>query len=422
MITVLIGIVLYAFLYLTKSFSDKMQDDVKYLNSISNKIREENESRYIFLSSMTHEINTCMTGILGMQSLLKKSKLEPKQDFYCDSIKTSTMRLLDTINDITEFTKMEPVTNDIYESKFDLHKIIKYITLSQEYKLDGHVSLKYVIDDDVPVYIKSDFGKIKRILINIIDNAIKYTKLGSINIHVHYQNDDIDMLLINVIDTGCGIKQKMLTEIFKPFIQGNDNKYGGSGLGLSIANKLIKLIGGFITVNSVINEGSDFCCHIPIKFPDLKDDTTHIPKDEILAPKRLIKVLLADDDNINTEIITQNLTKSKGYSIDSVTNGNEVLKYLEYDPHFDILLLDISMPGMNGYDVAKTIRSWKYEIEDTKRKASKIPIIAISALPSEDITDKCIYCGINDHVTKPYYIESLQKKMKKLIEHNIIFW
>ncbi len=364
----------------------------------------------IFLANVSHEIRTPISAIMGFTDLLLDQKLIGDQYEYVNSIKLASENLLVIINDILDFSKIEAGKLTIKNASFDLMELmdsLKKVLKPQAKSKD--LNLFFDIDEKVPGQIMGDSVRLHQILLNLIGNALKFTKQGSVGVTItceKIEEDDV-LLSFKIMDTGIGIPQDKLTEIFESFTQVNDDQteeYGGTGLGLTIVKRLIELLNGDIQVESEVDKGTTFTFELVFGLvPDKKKkEEVELPSfaDETLLVGK--KVLLAED-NALIQVLAKKHLETWKMDVQVVPNGKLALESMENND-FDLILLDIRMPEMNGFETAKRIRSMAGPLSD-------IPIIAMTAHAFEKEKEKCFALGMNDYISKPFKPQTLKEKI-----------
>ncbi|MBF0192969.1 MAG: PAS domain S-box protein [Magnetococcales bacterium] len=374
----------------------KIEDELKRSKEIAEKA---NESKSMFLAAMSHDIRTPMNAILGMAEILSESKLDDEQSHYLKVINSAGEGLLALINDILDLSKIEAGKLELETIPFSPHelagntvKILKTKALSQG------VGLSSKIDNSIPDQIVGDPQRIKQILLNLLSNALKFTERGKIVLTItQIQNK---YLRLSVSDTGVGIAKERQETIFQPFKQAESSttrRFGGTGLGLSICQKLVSLMEGKIWVDSTLDEGSTFYFEIPLQLAT-KTDTqqqTGFNNNVIKGSKNIgLSILLADDAPENCFVVEAYL-KSTAHNLTIVGDGLKALEKFKKGA-YDIVLMDINMPVLNGYEATKKIREWERE-----KSRSPTPILALTANAMKEDINKTREAGCNLHISKP---------------------
>ncbi len=377
-----------------------------------------------FLANMSHEIRTPMNAIIGFSDLLSKCELEKKEKEYVKTIKVAGENLLTIINDILDISKIEAGMMTFEDHTFSVLEIFKSLNVMLNDKaLEKGISLKFTCEEDVPAVLSGDPTRLNQIVLNLVGNAIKFTQKGSINVNVKMiksKNEkfifsdcfaakaESDTLLeFSVKDTGIGIANDKLEHIFERFSQAESHttrKYGGTGLGLSIAKQLVELQGGKLQVDSELKVGSVFTFCIPYKkstekLHSLDVVTSNYDLNELSA----LDILLVEDNNLNV-ILMSSLFSENGMKLKIAENGSVAIEMLKAN-RFDIVLMDMEMPVMNGYEATSIIR---------KELKSKVPIIAMTANAMSGERERCLSMGMNDYISKPINANILFEKMHEL--------
>ena len=369
-----------------------------------------------FLANMSHEIRTPMNAILGFTSILQDLQMSAEQAEYVEIIKTSGQNLLVIINDILDFSKIESGKMSLESTDFSLRSVTDLVlTTMRPRLLEKNLELVIDIDPAVPVDLLGDPVRFNQILMNLLANAIKFTERGHIALRSRLVLNEPNNCTVQfeVSDTGIGIEESKLDYIFESFTQANSNttrKFGGTGLGLAIVKRLVELHGGHITVSSKPGAGSSFVFTLPYKKPQSRVKTgAGEPSGNRRASLDGLRVLMAEDNLMNQKLVLRLL---KGYNCDCqvVENGQKAIEKLLTAP-YDIVLMDIQMPEMDGYEATRIIR------KDIK---SAIPIIAFSAHAIVSEREKCFSMGMNDYVSKPFNPEELISKIENLTAGRIL--
>lgn len=352
------------------------------------------QAKQIFLSNMSHEIRTPMNAIIGFTTVLSKTDLTDNQKEYLQAIKSSGDTLIVLINDILDLAKVNAGKMTFELVPFAMSSTIATILKLFETKIEEKkLKLEKFYDERIPKILLGDLVRLNQIIINLLSNALKFTTIGKITVSVRLLSEDEDNVNIEfaISDTGIGINQNNLEKIFESFQQasnGTSRLYGGTGLGLAIVKQLVEMQGGTIKVDSIINKGSRFM--VNLSFQKTKDK---IPKNELEYVNTDIKnlsILVVEDIPLN-QLLMKTVLEDFGFETDIADNGKIAIEKLKNNK-FDVILMDLQMPVMNGFEATRYIR-------DTMN--SKIPIIALTADVTTADLEKCKSFGMNDYISKP---------------------
>lgn len=363
------------------------------------------QAKEAFVSIMSHEIRTPLNAVIGLANILHQEEKLPTQEESINLLKFSADNLLNLINDILDFNKIEVGKMTLENKRLDVRALLQDIVNSMRFKIDGKpIKLEHHVDAAIPQLVRGDKTRLYQILVNLINNAIKFTPEGFIKVSVNQQpeKDNKVVLKFAVADTGIGIAKEKQKAIFEPFTQAESNtsrKYGGSGLGLSITKKLIELFGGNIQVNSEPDVGTEF--YFTLKFNKF-EGPIDMPE---TAPSITLnaKILVVDDNEINT-LLAQRVLSKFGLTVVACNSGADALALLE-DKSFDLVLMDVHMPDLNGYETTLKLR----EKDDVYFK--ELPIIALTASVLEDSIDDINRSGMTDFQLKPFKPDELASKI-----------
>jgi PAS domain S-box-containing protein len=353
-----------------------------------------------FLANMSHEIRTPMNGIMGMANLLLGAKLSEEQKEYVENIQDSGKNLLSIINDLLDFSKIRSgkfqFDNSPFKLKHAIKKALYPLQIRAEEKL---LKMEMHFDENVPDVVIGDPVRLQQIIINLAGNAVKFTSQGLVSVKVtcNKKSNTQAFVRVDVIDTGIGIANEKLDYIFESFTQDNLNTsrtYGGTGLGLAIVRQLVELQDGEVSVESTIGEGSTFSVLIPFaidanaKVQENKYAAISNETDDLLSG---ISILVAEDNLINQKVVLNTL-KRKGAEVKIVSNGQEAIESIE-DGGFDIVLMDLQMPEVDGYKATKYIREVLH---------NNVPILAMTADAIKGEAEKCFEAGMTGFISKPF--------------------
>jgi PAS domain S-box-containing protein len=374
-----------------------------------------NRAKSEFLATMSHEIRTPLGAMLGNVELLEGTELTKSQHEYLNDCKTASQMLLQVINDILEFSKIEAGKLELANETFSISSMSRHLVrMFSAGALQKGLELSISLADDLPEYITGDQQRLRQIISNLLSNAIKFTHQGKVSLEITIEQPpsaatpDRVVLRIVVSDTGIGIPCDKQDQIFDSFTQlesFSTRTRSGTGLGLPICRRLLALMGGSITVSSVAGEGSVFTALLPVTICQTSVQAQAQAQAQIQAPSR--RILLADDDE-KGRVVAQKLLQRRGYMVTTVENGTELLDALQKES-FEIVLTDISMPDMDGTQVARIIRSGKRAGIDPQ-----IPIIAMTAHAFSEDRNRFLQAGINGYVSKPVNLEELFRQIEEL--------
>lgn len=389
---------------------------------------DANRAKTNFVSNMSHEIRTPMNSIVGITEILLRSRHSPKEQEYLLNIQSSGRVLLTIINDVLDCSKMEAGKMQLFDEPYDTCSLFHDLRISMENRI-GHSGLEliYDIDQDIPCKLKGDMGRIRQVIINLVNNAIKYTEKGSVrfSVHVRQKNTDKVMLYYEVADTGIGIRKEDHKILFDAFqrVEMDRNRYvEGTGLGLTISQNLVNMMGGVIEVESEYGKGSRFFFTIEqtiidptpvsaVNYNGQKDNVTEKEAECLfIAPEA--HILLVDDNELNL-VVAKELLKPLRMQIDTAENGLQAVKMVR-GSQYDLVLMDHMMPVMDGIEAAKAIRALP---ED---KYQKLPIIALTANAMVDARKEFLNAGMNGFVAKPIDFARICNQLKLWLPKDLV--
>jgi PAS domain S-box-containing protein len=381
-----------------------------------------NKAKSEFLANMSHEIRTPLNGIIGFTELLKNTNLETIQRSYMNTIHESSNSLLGIINDILDFSKIESGKLELEIKKYDLKELVTQVIDLVRYESNiKNLNLELDLKNNVPKYVMVDSLRLKQILINLLGNAIKFTEKGSVRLTISNKKNISDVetkIRFSVKDTGIGIKKEYQEHIFQAFAQGDNSttrKFGGTGLGLTISNQLLSLMNSELHLESTYNLGSDFYFDVVLKTAKVLTENEEIEKPNFVFKKHTktnygyenYKILIVEDNKINM-LLAKTLVKQifpNGTIFEAINGKDGVEKFHFLQP--DLILMDVQMPIMNGYEATGLIRK--------SPNGKTIPIIAFTAGVILGEKEKCLEAGMNDYISKPISKEELQNTITKWI-------
>jgi signal transduction histidine kinase/AmiR/NasT family two-component response regulator len=394
---------------------------VNYQQQLIAATREAHKAKEMqepFLANMSHEIRTPMNGIQGMTDLLLDTKLSDQQKEFARIIKRSVNNLRVIINDILDFSKIKAGKLTIEKIEFRLRDVLDHVKgiFDHRVKKKG-VLLEVTTDAAVPETLRGDPYRLNQVMINLIGNAVKFTEKGSVKVHVALVEKSAEQvrLQFSVTDTGIGIPEGSLPYIFDHFSQGGmdiSRRYGGTGLGLAISHRLLQLQGGNISVKSAEGTGSVFSFDLFYEYDITAEASAPLtPVAAVLADYGQClagrRFLVAEDNEVNQQLVEHVLRKGGG-EVQLAGNGELAIRYLQQGGQYDLIIMDLQMPVMDGYAATQYIRN---------QLGSAIPIIAMTATALIGEQVRCFEVGMNDYMTKPFEFTELYKRIVSLLDN-----
>lgn len=387
---------------------------------------EANRAKSAFLAVVSHEIRTPMTGVMGMVRLLLESNISKQQRDYVLTIQESSEAMLTLLNDILDFEKIQRGKIDLENISFDLQRLIQgVVTLMSGHAAQKKITLSARVDEDIPRYVKGDPTRLRQVLLNLMGNAIKFTEKGAVTLHVKNLNNPDDVLnksrysvYFGVQDSGIGISLEAQKNLFNPFAQASESitrKFGGTGLGLAISKGLIEKMGSAININSKEGEGSTFFFTLQLERGLSTSPDTQIKSriaEEDIKPARSIHALVVDDNSITRKVVMSFLEQGN-HTVTVCGTAEEGLKKID-EESFDLVLMDIELPGLRGNEAVKVLRESGAPVKQS------LPVFAMTGNVAKEDMERYLADGMSGILPKPIDLDKLRSIIVEIARNNFV--
>lgn len=364
-------------------------------------------ARATFIANVSHEIRTPLTGVLGAAELLKSMALGEQAQEYVHTILACSGHLLSLLNDVLDLSRIDSHKLALEEQVFDVRQLLSECLSSAKTLLPKeHVEARLHVADPVPTYLYGDVTRLRQILFNLLNNAMRFTQHGAVTLHARRESGETPhpRVRFEVQDTGIGVDTEHLDRLFEPFVQAEidtSHKYGGSGLGLAIVKRLVGLMNGEVGAHSAVGEGSTFWVALPFREPEVVEVSSDESSEEYISPLADARILLVEDSPV-TQRLTSRILEKAGCAVTIAGNGVEALEELAAQ-NFDLVLMDCRMPVMDGLTATRELRQ--------REIGRRTPIIAVTADAFEEHRRECLAAGMDDYLRKPLHKVELYRKV-----------
>lgn len=399
-----------------RSANRELKDAIEAVRVTASEARKANQMKSEFMAMVSHEMRTPLNGVVGFTDLLLTSDLEPGQREEIEMIRSSGQSLISLVDEILELNKVDSGHLDLSEVPFSLSRLIKEVVELQNFKAaEKALPIEVIIAADVPDSLLGDVQRLRQILNNLVGNAVKFTERGQVTVRVRRdpvsgENERTALLVFSVQDTGIGIADEEMERLFQPFSQANpsiSNEFGGSGLGLAITKNICEAMRGCIWVESEVGKGSTF--FVSLAFTEVSPDEVidNLRQNDALlnyaaaTPAESLDIIVAEDDPASQRVMKQVLQRMN-HRVEIVVDRLDLVQSLERNNQFDVVLVDLEMPRMDGYEAARVIRSGRFG-----QRLVNAPIIAVTAYSMVEDRRKAKEAGITEHLAKPFNFEKL---------------
>ncbi len=402
-----------------RSMAASMATKQEELERLNVEVSEAAKEKERFLANMSHEVRTPMNGIFGMVNLLLEMELVPDQREYLETIQSSSESLLNILDDILDYAKLNSNQMQLRPRPFDLNKLIRDVLWVYKPTTDDKgIDLSATICDSLPNHYVADDLRLKQVISNIVSNAIKFTDTGGVSVTIQgIQKSGRNQLLMSVQDSGIGIDPEKGKSLFSPFRQidsEDERRYEGTGLGLAISKNLVELMGGRVWFESEAGKGTTFFFTIDYELPaaEISDQAEIVHRGKLASPSETanstdkFRVLLVEDNKVNQKVASLTLQKL-GCEITIANNGQEGVDLADGPMKFDLICMDVNMPVMDGHAATRVIRQMSHENASTR-------ILAMTGMAFEEDREKCLAAGMDEVIIKPFDLNDLRTRIEAL--------